>query len=400
FTTSTAAPIEAMRLDETGKLGIGGVSPSQMLDVNGNILSRGIVLTEKLTSGNSDSRLSIYGGGAKYGGQILLYGGGLNRGFMTFHTGVGDALQPERMRITNTGRVGIGTPYPSAKLSIGGADLIGEIGRIGFDIDSSQRAYIGAYRHTAIGQGTDLYFGTMGVERLRITNTGRIGIGTDAPSFPIHMSGLNTAGMAIQNTGELSTSSGAYFRLYNSGMPSAAGQRLGAVLYGANTTGTTYEAGAQIDAVTEGAWTSASQPTAIVFNTTPLNAKGVQEKMRLSAAGNLTVSGNVTATAFYQTSRRELKTDIQAFDHSALDVFRNAQVRTFRFKADRSREHIGFIADELPGEMAAPGTTGVDQGNTVALLVKAVQELEAKNKALEDKLETLETMIREIKAKQ
>jgi len=78
---------------------------------------------------------------------------------------------------------------------------------------------------------------------------------------------------------------------------------------------------------------------------------------------------------------------------------RNATVRTFRFKADQTQLHIGFIADEVPVEMATPGRQGVDQGNTVALLVAAVQELEEKNKTLEDKLEALEEMIRELQDK-
>ncbi|MGE7777034.1 tail fiber domain-containing protein [Chitinophaga sp. NPDC101104] len=330
FISNPTGLTEAMRLTEDGRLGIGMLSPAQALDVNGNIMTRGTVFTGKITSGDSDSSLQMYGGGTNYGGEINLFGG-LNGGRMTFHTGTGAGFQPERMRISANGN---------------------------------------------------------------------LGIGNNNPFFPLHVNTINTAGMAVQNTEALSAASGAYMRLYNSGTPTAAGQRLGSVLYGANTSGTTYVPGAQVDAVTESAWTGTSHPTSLVFYNTPVNAVDVAERMRLTSAGNLSTTGTVTATAFYQTSRRELKTQIGPFTKSGLDVLRSASVRTFRFKADQTQLHIGFIADEVPGEMATPGRQGVDQGNTVALLVAAVQELEKKNKTLEDKLEALEKMVRELKDKQ
>ncbi|WP_341840862.1 tail fiber domain-containing protein [Chitinophaga caseinilytica] len=105
----------------------------------------------------------------------------------------------------------------------------------------------------------------------------------------------------------------------------------------------------------------------------------------LAGSGNFTVTGSSTATAFYQSSLRSLKKDIQPFQSSALGILGKAQVRTFIFKADSTgHRNIGFIADEVPAEMATPGRNGVDQASTVGLLVKAVQELEAKNNKLEN----------------
>ncbi len=69
-------------------------------------------------------------------------------------------------------RVGIGTSTPTAKLTLGRNDTIGEIGRIGFDVATYQRAYIAANRHTSSGQLTDMTFGTMGTERMRINSSG------------------------------------------------------------------------------------------------------------------------------------------------------------------------------------------------------------------------------------
>ncbi|WP_423737735.1 tail fiber domain-containing protein [Chitinophaga caseinilytica] len=123
-------------------------------------------------------------------------------------------------------------------------------------------------------------------------------------------------------------------------------------------------------------------------------------------ASLLHVNGNVTATAYYQSSLRSLKKEIQPFAGSALRILGSAKVRSFIFKADTTgHRSIGFIADEVPAEIATPGNNGVDQANVVGLLVKAIQELKAekdameaqlkaKNEALEARLSAIEALLK------
>lgn len=107
-----------------------------------------------------------------------------------------------------------------------------------------------------------------------------------------------------------------------------------------------------------------------------------------------TSSGNVYANGFYQTSMRSLKRDIEPFNHSALGILNTTSVRTFIYKADSAGiKHIGFIADELPKEMAAPGGEGVDESSTIALLVKALQEMNKKVESLQQTVETLQKKV-------
>jgi uncharacterized small protein (DUF1192 family) len=120
-----------------------------------------------------------------------------------------------------------------------------------------------------------------------------------------------------------------------------------------------------------------------------VNAQGW--RLRTDASGNAYVSGQVYATGFYQNSLRSLKKDIQPFNAAALNILSKAQVRSFVYKADSANtKHIGFVADELPDEMAAPKRDGVDEANTVALLVKALQEMNAKVEMLQQQIEKLQ----------
>jgi len=154
-----------------------------------------------------------------------------------------------------------------------------------------------------------------------------------------------------------------------------------------STTGTTvtYLDFKTSDAVSRGSVYAANDNT-IGFT----GGSGTNWRLKTDASGNAIVTGQVTATGFVQSSLRSLKKDIQPFTTNATGILNNAQVRTFIFKADTANiRHIGFIADELPEEMAAPEHKGVDEANTVALLVKALQEMNARVEALEKEVQRL-----------
>jgi hypothetical protein len=96
-------------------------------------------------------------------------------------------------------------------------------------------------------------------------------------------------------------------------------------------------------------------------------------------------SGQLVATGFYQASSRELKTNINPFTRSALDIIRDVTVVSFNYKTDVINKHIGFIAEDTPEELSTRNKNVMDSNNTIGLLLKAVQELEARIKQLESK---------------
>ncbi len=107
--------------------------------------------------------------------------------------------------------------------------------------------------------------------------------------------------------------------------------------------------------------------------------------------GSISTSAN--ATSFNTSSDESMKFDVKDADDSG-DVVDSIQVRQFNWKADGSHQDYGFIAQELYKVFPYAVTDGggdeeamwsVDYSKLVPLLVKEVQQLRNRVKALEDK---------------
>ena len=101
--------------EKDGNVGIGTTSPTAKLDVNGSIVASGNVI-----AGGSGSAITVLGGQFFNDGlnNIVLdtYFNGSNLVLSTAPNGV----VTERMRITSSGNVGIGTTTPAQKLDVAG----------------------------------------------------------------------------------------------------------------------------------------------------------------------------------------------------------------------------------------------------------------------------------------
>ncbi len=143
----------------SGSVGIGNAAPTAKLDVTGGV---------KVT------------GGGGYGFSSGDADGGIFSpadGTMTFWTN-----NAEKMRLDPSGNLGLGTAGPmSAKLDVNGniAAAAGFVFGHG-DVDTGM--------YPTGPDGNTIVFQTANVERVRFTSNGRVGIGTNNPSTPLHVS--------------------------------------------------------------------------------------------------------------------------------------------------------------------------------------------------------------------
>jgi hypothetical protein len=137
FRFRNAGGTDLARLSSTGNLGIGTATPAKKLDVVGSIRTNDQIESSKvlnsvtISNTPADASLLLYAPTTadNYGGIIGWYEGNVAASISAYDAGSGGALGlslatgnntsiSERMRITNTGNVGIGTTSPAETLEI------------------------------------------------------------------------------------------------------------------------------------------------------------------------------------------------------------------------------------------------------------------------------------------
>lgn len=389
---------------DNGNVGINTTNPSQKLHVVGKAL-----ITDDVQLTGSNPRLDFNSNGAS---SLRFYD---------------TTNATERMRITSSGNVGIGTDNPGSRLDV--KSPTGD----GVDIFRVLSATTGSsifrvYATTGIGGGLASVFDQTGTEKVRLYSTGdsyfnggNVGIGTTSPDSKFHVEDANPE-VRITGTGGTSfprllweypvtatqasrwaltaSASGNTFYLYNYTQSKKIFQvdgtashitlnhdAAGTTQIGTSTTQTAY----QLYVKTNVGQTGAIEASGAVKITS--GALGVNIAAS-ATAGRIDASNDIVA---YSTSDKRLKENIKPLENATEKVKKLTGVE-FDWKQEHKDVHgyeghdVGVIAQEvqevLPEAIRTndSGYLSVRYEKLIGLLIESNKELAARVEELEQKL--------------
>jgi len=356
----------------TGKVGIGTNAPSQALDVTGT----GKFSTSIINSGNRSyfgkdgSNMHWFGTTDVVGEPWNLgYGIEANAGILSHRW---NTLGVERMKLNSNGYLGIGNTTPADMLVVGGSVSIHDGGDkvigFGWSPGSSKAIVAGQPAEIRLEPGLGkLSFGTDATaravgatvslqKRMSITSQGNVGIGTDAPNSKLHVLTSDATSVYIQsNTSD------------NNGM----------LILNANTNQN---------------WGN-NWHELIMF------------QKQGNTIGHITGGSNGSAVTYSTTSDYRLKKDLK--NYSGLDLVNRIKTYDYAWKSDNARMY-GVMAHELQevlpymvsGKKDAVDVNGkiipqaVDYSKLTPILVKAIQEQDAKIKEQQKQIDEIKSKLK------
>ena len=296
--------VERMRIDSSGKVGIGTAAPAEPLHIRTTTADANLQV--EAVGAGLNARLSLYG--ADDGASQIRFGdvASINVGTLTYLHSVNalqfNVAQAERMRIDASGNVGIGTAAPAFA---SGRGLV---------VHNPDAAADTRVRLTNAANGTGLFDGS----EITLSADGSTSfIGWEAQPMKFFTSA--TERMRIDASGDMLV-----------GVTSTGGV-IGGTINGAYITRLGNLSG------------SVASSEALALNRTGTNGGIAQFRKDGTQVGTISVTGS--ATTYNTTSDYRLKDNVTPIQGAA-DIVKAMRPATYTFKADGSWAD-GFIAHEL-----------------------------------------------------
>jgi hypothetical protein len=312
---NASAPATALQIDASGnvnidsntlyvdatnnRVGIGTSAPGSALDVasSGAGIKNVIHVRSSLDS-ISDGGAITFGNTTPATSQLAkiaaVFEGGTYQGSLRFYTNTDTegANPSEKMRITRTGAVGIGTTSPAQRLHLREASATGvytqwqnnsdaSIGYLGLNSD-------GTVFSLETNQSLRFASGSGYTERARIDTSGRLLVGTS--SAPVGGGAATFARLQIEGNSFASTGPGSIaLRMGTAPTSIVAGNEIGQIAFAANNNGEF----ARIECYADATAGNNDHPGRLVFSTTADGASSPTERMRIGNGGK--IYANTTA---------------------------------------------------------------------------------------------------------
>ena len=406
---------EVLTIQSNGSVGIGTASPTNLLSLGGTA-ARTIWMERNTTAATAGQGLTLSSGGAiagtadLAGGDLTLKSGistGTGTSALHFYTatagttGTADNTPTEKMTILGSGSVGIGTTAPAAKLDVWDSKnltnlksgtIITDNSAVGLGVGGNilfkgkynagsymEAAGIDAYKETASSGEYDFAlrfltrtdFGDPGYvqERMRITSSGNVGIGTTAPGALLQVgSSTQIASGSVTsiygtftttlNVGYDTSGTTATFKSLSSGandvagvynLATAANNNAAGVAFYANRTGTADTKIASIQGmitdITAGAYKGA-----LLFNTS--NNAVPAERMRIGNTGLVGIGTTAPGTMLTVGTVTTNTGDITVYGTGTTCTIGNGTGATNCTSDVRLKDNVTTLGSELQNIMA------------------------------------------------
>lgn len=396
---------DAVYVSGNGNFGIGTTTPQNKLDLSIAPDSSDGIFFGKAGSSSSGTLLQVAGtNNQMFTIDIDPNNGTLYEQFQIKYDGNNTVFS-----IDDTGNVGIGTSTPQSKLDVAGNIEADSITVKGVPVGASSDSYWS-------DNSGNIYY-----------NGGNVGIGTSTPASNLHVYVPGSSSPVSALTVDVKTfvtasnaESSYYLRMRDIGGGAEAFAVRGDGKIGIGTSspelklqivdiaqdldggavliGPTFSPHIRIGHNTEQLWIQTHGSKPLLINPL-LNNVGIGTA---TPGAKLDVAGDVKATAFYYTSDKKLKDNIQDIPDS-LEKIKKLRGVSFEWK-DSGKKSLGLIAQELeevfPELVETNNSTdlkSVQYGNLVAPLIEAVKTQQAQIEAQEQRIKSLENEISKLK---